>query len=53
MSQTQFLFSGFGGQGILFAGKFLAYKGMIQTQTFRQGSAAPLPQHFFLPAHRR
>ncbi len=29
MSTTQFLFSGFGGQGILFAGKFLAYKGLI------------------------
>ncbi len=28
MSQRQFLFSGFGGQGILFAGKFLAYKGL-------------------------
>ncbi len=30
MSQTQFLFSGFGGQGILFAGKFLAYKGLME-----------------------
>lgn len=29
MSTKQFLFSGFGGQGILFAGKFLAYKGLI------------------------
>ncbi len=29
MSSKQFLFSGFGGQGILFAGKFLAYKGLI------------------------
>lgn len=29
MSTRQFLFSGFGGQGILFAGKFLAYKGLI------------------------
>ena len=28
MKTTQFLFSGFGGQGILFAGKFLAYKGL-------------------------
>ena len=28
MSQKSFLFSGFGGQGILFAGKFLAYKGL-------------------------
>ena len=26
---NQFLFSGFGGQGILFAGKFIAYKGLI------------------------
>ena len=30
MSQTQYLFSGFGGQGILFAGKFLAYKGLLE-----------------------
>ena len=30
MSQKQFLFSGFGGQGILFAGKFLAYKGLTE-----------------------
>ena len=29
MSTNQFLFSGFGGQGILFAGKFLAYKGLM------------------------
>ena len=29
MSTTQFLFSGFGGQGILFAGKFMAYKGLM------------------------
>ncbi len=29
MNTTQFLFSGFGGQGILFAGKFIAYKGLI------------------------
>ena len=28
MSTKQFLFSGFGGQGILFAGKFMAYKGL-------------------------
>ena len=28
MSTRQFLLSGFGGQGILFAGRFLAYKGM-------------------------
>ena len=30
MSTRQFLFSGFGGQGILFAGKFLAYKGLTE-----------------------
>ncbi len=29
MSTTQFLFAGFGGQGILFAGKFAAYKGLM------------------------
>lgn len=29
MSTKQFLFSGFGGQGILFSGKLLAYKGLI------------------------
>lgn len=29
MKTTQFLFAGFGGQGILFAGKFTAYKGLI------------------------
>ena len=28
MATTQFLFAGFGGQGILFSGKFLAYKGL-------------------------
>ena len=28
MSTKQFLFAGFGGQGILFSGKFLAYKGL-------------------------
>lgn len=27
---TQFLFAGFGGQGILFSGKFLAYKGLTE-----------------------
>ncbi len=32
MSTTQFLFSGFGGQGILFAGKFMAYKGLIDNK---------------------
>ena len=30
MSTTKYLFSGFGGQGILFAGKFIAYKGLIE-----------------------
>ena len=30
MSTKQFLLSGFGGQGILFAGKTLAYKGLIE-----------------------
>jgi len=29
MSTTQILIAGFGGQGILFAGKFLAYKGLV------------------------
>ncbi|MBQ6946896.1 MAG: 2-oxoacid:acceptor oxidoreductase family protein [Clostridia bacterium] len=29
MSTKQILISGFGGQGILFAGKFLAYKGLM------------------------
>ena len=28
MATTQYLIAGFGGQGILFAGKFLAYKGL-------------------------
>ncbi len=28
MSTTQYLIAGFGGQGILFAGKFLAYFGL-------------------------
>ncbi|MBQ6239690.1 MAG: 2-oxoacid:acceptor oxidoreductase family protein [Firmicutes bacterium] len=32
MSTTQFLFAGFGGQGILFAGKFTAYKGLIDNK---------------------
>jgi len=32
MSTTQFLFAGFGGQGILFAGKFLAYKGLMENK---------------------
>jgi 2-oxoglutarate ferredoxin oxidoreductase subunit gamma len=30
MKTTQILFAGFGGQGVLFAGKFLAYKGMLE-----------------------
>ena len=30
MKTTQILIAGFGGQGVLFAGKFLAYKGPIQ-----------------------
>ena len=30
MSATNLLFAGFGGQGILFSGKFLAYKGLIE-----------------------
>ena len=29
MGTNQFLFSGFGGQGILFAGKLMAYKGLM------------------------
>ncbi len=32
MAATNILFSGFGGQGILFAGKFLAYKGLIDNK---------------------
>ena len=30
MKTTQLLIAGFGGQGILFAGKFLAYKGLME-----------------------
>ena len=30
MKTTQILIAGFGGQGVLFAGKFLAYKGMVE-----------------------
>ena len=30
MSATQLLIAGFGGQGILFTGKFLAYKGLVE-----------------------
>ena len=30
MKTTKYLFSGFGGQGILFSGKFLAYKALVE-----------------------
>ena len=30
MKTTQILFAGFGGQGVLFSGKFLAYKGLME-----------------------
>ena len=30
MKTTQILIAGFGGQGILFAGKFLSYKGLLE-----------------------
>ena len=30
MSTTKYLFSGFGGQGILFAGKLLAYCALFE-----------------------
>ncbi|MCL2508409.1 MAG: 2-oxoacid:acceptor oxidoreductase family protein [Oscillospiraceae bacterium] len=30
MSEKRFLFAGFGGQGILFTGKYLAYEGLLQ-----------------------
>ena len=30
MSTIQILLAGFGGQGVLFVGKFLAYKGLIE-----------------------
>ena len=30
MNTTKYLFSGFGGQGILFIGKLVAYKGLIE-----------------------
>ena len=30
MATTSYLFAGFGGQGILFAGKLLAYKGLME-----------------------
>ena len=32
MKTTQILIAGFGGQGILFAGKFLVYKGLMEDQ---------------------
>ncbi len=32
MKTTEYLFAGFGGQGILFAGKFAAYKGLIENK---------------------
>ena len=32
MKTTQILIAGFGGQGILFVGKFLAYKGLMEDQ---------------------
>ena len=32
MNAVNILFAGFGGQGILFAGKFLAYKGLIENK---------------------
>ena len=32
MKTTQILIAGFGGQGVLFAGKFLAYKGLMEDQ---------------------
>ena len=30
MKTTEILIAGFGGQGILFSGKFLAYKGLVE-----------------------
>ena len=32
MKTTQILIAGFGGQGVLFSGKFLAYKGLMEDQ---------------------
>ena len=34
MSTTQILIAGFGGQGVLFAGKFLAYKGLCEAVSY-------------------
>ena len=39
MSTTHILIAGFGGQGVLFAGKFLAYKGLIEGCNVRGGTA--------------
>ena len=30
MNTVQILIAGFGGQGVLFAGKFIAYKGLLE-----------------------
>jgi 2-oxoglutarate ferredoxin oxidoreductase subunit gamma len=32
MNTTEILIAGFGGQGVLFAGKFLAYKGLLESK---------------------
>ena len=40
MSTKQFLFSGFGGQGILFAGKFVAYKGLMDGKNVKNAKKA-------------
>ena len=32
MNEMRIVFAGFGGQGVLFAGKFLAYKGLIENK---------------------
>ena len=32
MMTTQIMIAGFGGQGVLFAGKFIAYKGLLEQQ---------------------
>ena len=32
MTTNRILIAGFGGQGVLFAGKFLAYKGLCEAQ---------------------
>ncbi len=32
MKTTQIMIAGFGGQGVLFAGKFMAYKGLVQNK---------------------